>query len=149
MPRYQLAQLNIALMKAPLESPPMAEFVANLDRINALADVAPGFVWRLKDEDGDATALRPLGENTLVNMSVWRDMEALQGYVYKSDHADIMRRRKEWFGRMAEAYLVLWWVPEGHRPDMTEATARLELLRRIGPSAEAFTFRQAFPPPTA
>ena len=147
MPQFELAQLNIALMKEPLDSPVMAEFVANLDRINALAESSPGFVWRLQTEEGDATALRPLGENTLVNMSVWRDMEALQGYVFKSAHADIMRRRKEWFDRMAEAYLVLWWIPEGHRPDMAEATVRLELLRRIGPSAEAFTFRQSFAPP--
>ncbi len=149
MPRHELAQLNIALMKAPLESPLMAEFVANLDRINAMADSAAGFLWRLKTEEGDATALRPLGENTLVNMSVWRDMEALQSYVYQSAHADIMRRRKEWFERMAEAYMVLWWIPEGHRPDVAEATARLDSLRRIGPTAEAFTFRQSFPPPSA
>ena len=147
MPPFELAQLNIALMNELLESPVMAEFVANLDRINALAEASAGFVWRLQTEEGDATALRPLGENTLVNLSVWRDVESLQNYAYKSAHADIMRRRKEWFDRMAEAYLVLWWIPEGHRPDMAEATVRLELLRRIGPSAEAFTFRQSFAPP--
>jgi len=93
--------------------------------------------------------LRPLGEHVLVNMSVWRDVESLQGYAYKSAHADIMRRRKEWFERMAEAYLVLWWIPAGHRPDVAEATARLDLLRRNGPTADAFTFRQSFPPPVA
>ena len=147
MSHFELAQLNIALMKAPLESPLMAEFVANLDPINALADSAPGFIWRLQTEEGDATALRPLGENVLVNMSVWRDVESLQNYAYKSAHADIMRRRKEWFGPMSEAYLVLWWIPAGHRPDVAEATARLDLLRRNGPSAEAFTFRQPYPPP--
>jgi len=149
MPRFELAQLNIALMKEPLESPLMAEFVANLDGINALAEAAPGFVWRLQTEEGDATALRPLGENVLVNMSVWRDVESLQDYAYKSAHADIMRRRKEWFDRMAEAYLVLWWIPAGHRPDVAEASARLDLLRRNGPTPEAFIFRQFFPPPAA
>lgn len=149
MSRFELAQLNIALMKEPLDSPVMAEFVDNLDRINALAESSAGFVWRLQTEEGDATALRPLGENVLVNMSVWRDVDALQNYAYKSAHADIMRRRKEWFERMAEAYLVLWWIPEGHRPDVAEATVRLELLRRIGPSAEAFTFRQPFPAPAS
>jgi len=84
MSKFELAQLNIAVLKAPLESPVMAEFVANLDRINAVAEAAPGFVWRLQTEEGDATALRPLGENVLVNMSVWRDVEALNRYVYKS-----------------------------------------------------------------
>jgi hypothetical protein len=81
MSAYELAQLNIALMKEPLESPRMADFVANLDRINALAESSPGFVWRLQTEEGDATALRPLGEDTLVNVSVWRDVQSLNEYV--------------------------------------------------------------------
>ena len=149
MPSFELAQLNIAIMKEPLESPGMADFVANLDRINALAEASPGFVWRLQSEAGDATAFRPLGENTLVNMSVWRDVESLADYVYSSAHVEIMRRRQEWFERMPEAYLVLWWVREGHRPAIPEAIARLELLRDHGPTAEAFTFRHAFPPPGA
>ena len=94
MSGFELAQLNIAVMKAPLESPLMSDFVANLDRINALAESSDGFVWRLQTDEGNATALRPLGENTLVNLSVWRDVDALQNYAYKSAHADIMRRRK-------------------------------------------------------
>jgi hypothetical protein len=149
MSSYELAQLNIAIMKEPLESPGMADFVANLDRINALAESAAGFVWRMQTEEGDATALRPMGEDTLVNMSVWRDVEALHQYVFKSAHVEIMRRRQEWFERMREAHAVLWWVRKGHRPDITEAAARLEQLRAQGPSAAAFTFRQAFPPPDA
>jgi hypothetical protein len=147
MPAYELAQLNIALMRAPLESPRMAEFVANLDRINALADCAPGFVWRLQSEDGDATALRPLGERTLVNISVWRDANALMRFVYRSGHIEIMRRRKEWFESMGEAFVVLWWVPAGHRPDEAEAAAKLALLRANGPTPDAFIFRDAFPQP--
>jgi len=146
---FQLAQLNIAVLKAPLESPAMADFVANLDRINALAEAAPGFVWRLQTEEGDATALRPLGDNVLVNMSVWQDVGSLNRYVYKSAHVEVMRRRKEWFERMAEAYLVLWWVARGHRPTMDEASARLALLRAHGPGPRAFDFRTAFPPPDA
>ncbi|HYS12517.1 MAG TPA: DUF3291 domain-containing protein [Burkholderiaceae bacterium] len=149
MSKFELAQLNIAVLKAPLESPVMAEFVANLDRINAVAEAAPGFVWRLQTEEGDATALRPLGENVLVNMSVWRDVEALNRYVYKSAHVEVMRRRKEWFERMAQAYLVLWWVPRGHRPTIVEAKQRLDLLRADGPTPRAFTFRNAFLPPDA
>ena len=149
MSGFELAQLNVALMKEPLESPGMADFVANLDRINAVADSAPGFVWRLQTEEGDATALRPLGELTLVNMSVWRDVEALSAYVYRSAHVEVMRRRKEWFERVREAYLVLWWVPKGHRPTVEEAIAKLDLLRAQGPTEQAFAFRQAFPPPDA
>jgi hypothetical protein len=146
---YELAELNIAIMKEPLESPTMADFVANLDRINALAETSPGFVWRLQTEEGDATALRPLGEETLVNLSVWRDVGSLHDYVYRSAHVEIMRRRKEWFEKMREAYAVLWWVPAGHRPTVAEAIARLDLLRAEGPTAEAFTFRQSFLPPDA
>ena len=146
---YELAQLNIALMKEPLESPGMTDFVANLDRINALAESSPGFVWRLKTEDGNATALRPMGDDTLVNISVWKDVEALNRYVYKSAHVEIMRRRKEWFEKMREAYVVLWWIPVGQRPTIDEAIVKLELLRAKGPTQDAFTFRSAFPPPDA
>ena len=149
MSHYHLAQLNIAVMKESLESPGMGDFVANLDRINALAESSPGFVWRLKTDDGDATALRPLGDNVLVNMSVWQDVATLNHYVYKTAHVEIMARRKEWFEKMAEAYAVLWWVPQGHNPTITEAAARLEHLRQHGPTEKAFTFRNAFAPPDA
>ncbi len=150
MSGYELAQLNVGVIQGPMDSPVMADFAANLDRINALADRSDGFVWRLQTEDGDATAIRPFGDvNMLVNMSVWKDLESLSRYVYSSEHAQIMRRRREWFERMDEAYLVLWWVPEGHRPSVEEALARLERLRANGPGPEAFTFRTAPPPPDA
>ena len=149
MSRYELAQLNISIMKESLESPGMADFVANLERINALAESSPGFRWRLKTDEGDATALRPLGEQTLVNMSVWRDIESLNAYVYRSAHVEIMRRRREWFDRMEQASMVLWWVPRDHRPTVAEAITRLELVRAQGPTAEAFTFRKPFSAPDA
>ena len=149
MSRYELAQLNIATMKEPLESPGMADFVANLDRINALAESSPGFVWRLKGDGADATTLRPLGPDVIVNMSVWADVAALNHYVFKSAHIEIMRRRKEWFARMHEAYAVLWWVRKGHRPTVAEAIAKLDLLRANGPTEEAFTFKKAFASPDA
>ena len=149
MSAYELAQLNIGVVNGPLDSPVMADFVANLDRINALAEETPGFVWRLQTEEGDATALRPMGEDVIVNMSVWKDVESLNQYVYRSAHVEIMRRRKEWFQRMKDAYMVLWWVPRGHRPTVQEAIAKLERLRQDGPTAAAFTFRQAFPAPDA
>ena len=147
MSNYQLAQLNIAALKAPLDSPELKDFVDNLDRINALAEGSAGFVWRLKGDGNDATSLRPLGEDVIVNMSVWRDIEALKDYVYRSSHVEIMRRRREWFTRMAQAYMVLWWVPAGHVPTMAEAAARLELLRQKGPTSDAFTFGDAFAAP--
>ena len=147
MPTYHLAQLNIAHMKAPLDAPEMADFVANLDRINALAEAAPGFVWRLQGAEGNATAFRPFGDDTLVNLSVWTGVEALSDYVYKSAHVDIMKRRKEWFERTPEATSVLWWVPQGHRPDENEALQKLQTLRAMGPSEWAFGFKQAFAVP--
>ncbi|MFY1053883.1 DUF3291 domain-containing protein [Ectopseudomonas khazarica] len=144
---HHLAQLNIAAMKAPLESAEMADFVANLERINTLAEAAPGFVWRLQDEAGDATAIRPFGDEVLVNMSVWQDVQSLSDYVYKSAHTEMLKRRREWFGRIEQAHQVLWWVPSGHRPDVVEAAERLAHLRERGATAHAFTFRHAFAAP--
>lgn len=144
---HHLAQLNIAAMKASLESAEMADFVANLERINTLAEAAPGFVWRLQDEAGDATAIRPFGDEVLVNMSVWQDVQSLSDYVYKSAHTEMLKRRREWFGRIEQAHQVLWWVPSGHRPDVAEAAERLAHLREHGATAHAFTFRHAFAAP--
>ncbi|MBB1519577.1 DUF3291 domain-containing protein [Aquipseudomonas guryensis] len=149
MSRYHLAQLNIASMKEPLESPGMADFVANLERINALAECSPGYVWRLQDEAGDATAIRPFGEDVLVNLSVWQDVESLSDYVYKSAHSEMLKRRNEWFSRLGDVHMVLWWVPAGHLPDLYEAAERLRLLRELGPTAEAFSFRERFVAPLA
>jgi len=150
MSAYELAQLNIGVIRGPMDSPIMADFAANLARINALAESSPGFVWRLQTEAGDATALRPFADpNQLLNMSVWSDADALRRFVYRSAHADILRRRREWFEPLKEAIMVLWWVPRGHRPGIEEAIARLALLRERGPTPAAFTFRQTFPPPDA
>jgi hypothetical protein len=150
MAPHHLAQLNIARMLAPLDAEQMAGFVGALDPINALADAAPGFVWRLQTEDGDATAIRPYGDDMMiVNLTVWESIEALADFAYRSDHRAVMVQRRKWFERMAQAFLVLWWVPAGHRPPVAEAKERLELLRREGPSPEAFTFRKPFPPPDA
>jgi Domain of unknown function (DUF3291) len=150
MSAHELAQLNIGVIKGPMDSPQMAGFANNLARINAVADASPGFVWRLQTEAGDATAIRPFDDPTLlVNMSVWRDVASLNTYVYSSAHVEIMRRRRDFFERMDVPFLVLWWVPHGHRPTVDEAMARLEMLRAQGPGAMAFTFRHAFPPPDA
>ena len=147
MSKYQLAQLNVAKLAEALDSPRLADFVANLDRINALAEKSPGFVWRLQTDEGDATTIRPFGEEYIVNLSVWTDLESLRNYVYRSAHVDVMRRRREWFERMPEAHLVLWWVESGHVPTVAEAEAKLKILRDEGATARAFTFKKPFPPP--
>lgn len=144
---FQLAQLNIAHLLAPLDAPQLADFVANLDRINALAESSPGFVWRLQTEEGNATDIDFFGPEYIVNMSVWSDVAALHSYVYRSAHTEILRRKREWFHTMGAAHMVLWWVPEAHRPTLEEAGEKLALLREHGPSAEAFTFKQRFPAP--
>jgi hypothetical protein len=148
---FQLAQLNVARPRAPLDDPSMADFVAGLPVLNALADQSPGFVWRLTDEDGsDATGLRAFGPDLLLNMSVWESVEALRDYVYRSDHLESMRRRREWFDHEgADPYLVLWWVPAGQLPTLDEARERRDRLARFGPGPDAFTFRQPFPAPNA
>ena len=146
MAAYELAQMNVARLRAPADSPLVADFFSALDRINAVADGSPGFVWRLQDESGNATALRPMGEDMIINVSVWRDARSLQAFVYRSDHVGVMRRRREWFEKM-DLYLVLWWVPGGHRPTEEEGIQRLNVLRERGPSPDAFTFSNLFPSP--
>ena len=146
--KYHLAQVNVARMVAPLDDPQMADFVARLDEINALADGSPGFIWRLQTDHGDATALRPYDdERILVNMSVWASLEQLKEYVYKSAHAEVMRRRRQWFERFEGMYMALWWVKAGHIPTVTAAKRRLDYLSKQGVSAQAFTFAKPFPPP--
>lgn len=147
MSNYQLAQLNIATMVYDLDSPEMADFVANLEPVNQLAEQSEGFVWRLQTEEGDATAIDTFGADVLVNMSVWQSVESLHTYVYRTAHTYIMARRNEWFERMTDAYSVLWWVPEGQMPTVEEAKERLEHMRENGPSEYAFTFKKAFPAP--
>lgn len=125
----------------------MADFVANLDKINTLADRSAGFVWRLRDESGSAVEIRAFGEDYIVNMSVWDDVASLSNYAFRSAHVEIMRRRREWFQPMAVAYAVLWWVPVGHRPTVVEAKERLDHLREHGATPYAFTFKQPYPAP--
>lgn len=151
---YALAQVNIGRLLAPLDSSQLADFVAALDPVNAIADAAPGFLWRLQTEDGNATALRAFEEDAegadggiLINMSVWESVEALGGYVYGDAHLAVLRRRREWFQRMRDAYATLWWVPRGHVPTIPEAEDRVRHLRLHGPTPQAFTLRTHFPPP--
>jgi hypothetical protein len=148
----QLAQLNVARMKAPLTDPRMADFVAALAPVNAAADASPGFVWRLADETGTgATNIRAFDDETmLVNLTVWSDAEALGAFVFRhSGHAEALRRRRDWFERPDAPMVVLWWVEDGHIPDVAEAAERLEHLRAHGPTPYAFPFTLPVPPPAA
>lgn len=139
-----VAQLNIARLLAPIDSPQLAGFVAQLEPINAMADEAPGFVWRLQTDEGDATSIRPFeDENMMLNMSVWEDVASLKDFVYRTEHVQIYRQKSVWFEKMEQPYQVLWPVPEGHIPSIAEAIDRLEHLRAHGPSPEAFTFATA------
>jgi hypothetical protein len=145
---FHLAQVNIGILRAPLTSPEIADFVALLDPINALADKSPGFVWRLTGEGNNATDVTAFDDSgIIINMSVWRSLDELRDFVYRSSHVDVLRRRREWFEKLAEAHLALWWLPAGRLPTVEEAEWRIGLLRLHGPTAEAFTFRSPFGPP--
>ncbi|MCG5214883.1 DUF3291 domain-containing protein [Streptosporangium sp. KLBMP 9127] len=140
-----LAQLNIGHMRAPKESPELKEFVEALAPINALADAAPGFVWRLKGgEEPDATVKHEYGDHLLINFSVWESREPLWNYMYRTEHLAVLQRRREWFVRSAEATSVMWWIPEGVIPTLEEGMARLALLRAEGPGPRAFTFKEFY-----
>jgi hypothetical protein len=140
--------MNVARMRAPLDSAVMAGFVALLDAINGRADASPGFVWRLRSEEGNATTIRAFADaRILLNMSVWTSLDALHSYVYQGAHAETMTLRRQWFDPPVEANQALWWIPAGHIPTVEEAVERLESIRRVGPTAFAFSFRRRFPAP--
>ena len=148
MPKYHIAQINIGRMLAPITDPIMAEFVAQLPPINALAEQSPGFVWRLQTEGGDATSIKVYDDDMIIiNLTVWESVDALREYVYKSAHSGVLRDRKRWFEKFDGPYLVLWWVPAGHIPSTEEAKERLDYLREHGDSPFAFSFKNVFPAP--
>ena len=145
--RVELAQVNIALMRAPLDDPTMRGFVARLDEVNSLADRSPGSVWRLQAGEGHAAYLRPYDDDRILfNLSVWETLEALRAFVYQSAHVELIRGRLEWFAKCDRAHLALWWVPAGHRPSVDEAKKRLAHVAERGCTPLAFTFKRAFPP---
>lgn len=145
---WHLAQVNIGVAKYSYEDPAFAGFVDNLDRINALADTSPGFVWRYEADDESAVGKDIFGDDEMLfNMSVWASREALMDYVYKTDHVHILRKRAEWFEQQKGPILALWWQPAGTLPTPAEAKHRLQILEQSGPTEDAFTFRQFFAAP--
>ncbi|WP_033824721.1 DUF3291 domain-containing protein [Kitasatospora sp. MBT63] len=145
---FELAQINVSRLLAPLDSDLLSGFTAALDEVNAAAEAADSFRWRLQDHTGDATAIRVFDDDWLiVNMSVWRDPQSLSAYVYGPVHRAVLSRRRQWFAAPVEAMTALWWVPAGHRPTPAEAERRLTGLRAAGPTPEVFTLRHTFPAP--
>lgn len=150
---FDLAQVNIARLAADLGSPQLRDFVAALDPVNAEADLADGFRWRMQTEDGNATSVVGFGADqrdgvgVITNMSTWRDVESLAAYVFGPMHTAIMRRRREWFLPMRESYTACWWVPAGYRPSVSEAEDRVRVLRAQGPTPAAFTLKHHFAAP--
>lgn len=145
---YHLAQINIGRLIAPIDDPRIAEFVAQLDSINAIADKAPGFVWRLQSNSGNATDIAYNDDPfVIVNMSVWQSIEALRQYAYKSDHARVFRDRAKWFEKMEKPNYCLWWVPVGHIPAVAEGRERLEHYQLHGATPHSFWFSQQYPQP--
>jgi hypothetical protein len=147
---FELAQVNVARLLAPVDHPQLADFVASLDPVNTAAESAPGFVWRLQTEDGNATSIEAFAwdaagtAGVIVNLSVWQDVEHLAAFVYGETHRRVLRRRREWFHPMAEAFLACWWVPAGVRPSTQDAERRVRLLRTNGPGPDAFTLRDPY-----
>ncbi|HEV8148334.1 MAG TPA: DUF3291 domain-containing protein [Bryobacteraceae bacterium] len=146
--RFHLAQINVARMLAPLDSPAMAEFVALLTVVNAEADASLGFVWRLQTPDGDATSVQAFDDPmVLVNMSVWESPETLKAFAYQSGHRGPLRDRSKWFELPKQPHLALWWIPAGHTPTVQEGIERLEYRRAHGDTEHAFSFAKLFPEP--
>jgi len=140
-----LAEANVATMRFPLDDPRMAEFRNHLATVNREAERAPGFVWRLQTADGDATGVRAFDDPlVLINVSVWRSLEALVRYTYSGRHGAFYRRRAEWFEPPSGAPLVRWWIDDSDRPSADEGRVRLEQLRTLGPGPRAFSLQQAW-----
>ncbi len=147
-PAFHLAQVNIARARFPIDDPGMADFMSQLDAINALADQAPGFVWRLQDDSGNATNFQPYDDpRMLINLSVWKSVDALFEFVYKTGHSEVMRRRYDWFEKPNAPHMCLWWTPADEHPTTLDGTTRLLHLSQYGPTANAFTFKERFSAP--
>jgi len=145
---HHLAQINVARLVAPTDSPVVAEFMEALGPINELAEGSPGHVWRLQSESGDATDILATDDPLfIVNMSVWESVETLREYVYKTAHVEYLKRRREWFEKAVEMHLALWWIPVGEVPTVDDGLRRIALIRERGPTQAAFTLARTFAVP--
>jgi hypothetical protein len=150
--KWHIAQVNIARLIEPLDSERLAGFVSELNPVNASADTAPGFVWRLKTEEGNATSLVAFEWDTsgsagvITNLSVWESFEALRDFIYSAQHLAVMRQKREWFYQVAEATTALWWIPAGELPTLNAAEEKIKILRNLGPTRESFGLNTIFEP---
>ena len=150
MGSHQIAQLNVGRTVAPIDDPRMADFVAWLDGINALAESSPGFVWRLQGDNGNATELKVTDDpRFIINLTMWESVDDLFAFTYRSTHTSVFARRYEWFERWDGPNVVLWWQATGTVPTADEALGRLRHLAEHGPSEAGFTFKQRFLAPVA
>jgi hypothetical protein len=151
MSHYQLAEINIARMKGvTINDPIMQEFNDNLDTVNAIAENSPGFIWRFKDENNNATSANPYNDlQVIINISVWASIEELEVFMYKTIHSDFLKRRKDWFHKFGKVYTAMWWTPAGVYPTVEQAVAKLDHLQVNGASQEVFDFKHKFPAPTS
>ena len=135
----KLSELNVGYALYPLDDPRMAGFMDNLDRINTLAERAPGFVWRMKSDSGNATDIAVPGDAEMIsNLSVWEDVASLGAYVFNTVHAQFYNRKERWFVQMERPHFVMWWVADGHIPTLQEAMERLKYLQDNGSTDHAF-----------
>lgn len=147
---YHLVQVNIAKMNADLEDPIMSGFVQRLEEINTLAENSKGFVWRFQSDEGDATYLRPFDDpRILFNMSVWEEVEDLRSYVYSSKHLELLKAKNDWFTKLGDGHIALWWIKKGHMPSVEEALEKLSFIKENGPSPDVFTFAKPYPKPNS
>ena len=147
--KCQIAGINVARMKGvDINDPIMKQFVDNLERVNNLAENSEGFIWRLKDENDDATSFKPYNdEQVIINISVWDSIESLKDFVFKTFHSDFLKRRKEWFKSYGKIQVAMWWIQEGEIPTIEEAVDKLEYLQKNVPSEMVFDFKNIFPKP--
>lgn len=145
---YHLAQINIAKLLEPIDSLLLEDFVGDLDRINEIAEKSAGFVWRLKDDSGNATSINPFDDASfIVNISVWETVEDLKYFVYNSGHMEVFRKRAKWFERMKTPHMALWWIKIDDYPTLEDGKNKLLELEKYGDTPSSFSFKELFDAP--
>jgi hypothetical protein len=145
---WNIAQVNIGRINGiSMEDPVMSDFVARLDEVNSLAENSKGFVWRLKEDAGNATSIKFNDDvRIIVNMSVWETIDDLYAFTYNSMHREVLVQRARWFQKLDNHFMALWFVPRFTFPSVEDARFRLSYLEKNGPTPMAFTFKKRFTP---
>lgn len=140
-----IASFNQGRLIADWDDPAVAEFTEALDRVNALAERSPGYVWRMDDIEEQAEAAFPgqTDPRTAATLAVWETYEDLSHFVHQTLHGRFLARRLTWFEPAAGPSHVMWFVPAGHRPTIVEAAGRMMHLASEGASPDAFDWTWA------